>query len=251
MAQPLADLNARIVVGHRGDRAHAPENTLESLTQAVTLGADALEFDVRATRDGIAVLMHDATVDRTTNGRGAVRENTFAELRLLDASRGCPAWAGGKVGIPTLEEVLDRFRDVPLILDVKEMAVAATVEQMLHKFGRQGSVVLGSADSSVMTRIYRSGFAATASAADATALMAMAMIGATPTAPDYAVLSVTPNLKGFPIPVMRMIACARRAHVATHVWTVNDPAEAAKYWAAGATAIITDDPGAILRAKPK
>src|SRR6185503_13899348 len=116
-----------------GDRANAPENTMEALAQAVALGADGLEFDVRATRDGVPVLMHDATVNRTTNGRGAVRENTLAELQLLDASRNAPNWKGGKVAVPTLEAVLDRFRDVPLVLDILFFKVSETTEKMLYK----------------------------------------------------------------------------------------------------------------------
>ena len=64
----LLDPHARPVIGHRGDRAHAPENTLESLRQAVALGVDAVEFDLRVTREGTLVLMHDETLDRTTNG---------------------------------------------------------------------------------------------------------------------------------------------------------------------------------------
>ena len=103
MAHPLSDLNAKLVIAHRGDRAHVPENTMEALARAVELGADGLEFDVRLTRDGVPVLMHDATVDRTTSGRGLVRENTLAELQALDASRGFSGWAGGKVTVPTLE----------------------------------------------------------------------------------------------------------------------------------------------------
>ncbi|HEX7938230.1 MAG TPA: glycerophosphodiester phosphodiesterase family protein, partial [Gemmatimonadaceae bacterium] len=65
------------------------------------------------------------------------------------------------------------------------------------------------------------------------------------------VLSLTPNFRGLPIPVLRMAAAARRAGVATHVWTVNDAAEAAALWRGGVSAIISDDPAAILRAKPR
>jgi len=251
MAHPLCDPNARLVIAHRGDRAHAPENTIEALTRAVELGADAVEVDVRVTRDGVAVLMHDATVNRTTSGRGLVRENTLAELRTLDASRGATGWTGAKTAVPTLEEVLDKFRGLPIVLDVKELAASPTVEQLVHKFGLQGSVVVGSDESDVMERLYRSGLAACASPADAVRLLALAFVGVKPETPSYAVLSVTPNLRGMPIPVLRMTASARRAGIATHVWTVNDPAEAVKYWEGGVSSIITDDPAAILRARPK
>ena len=68
----LLDPNARPVIGHRGNRAHAPENTLASLQEAVALGVDAVEFDVQVSSDGVLLLMHDLTIDRTTSGSGAV-----------------------------------------------------------------------------------------------------------------------------------------------------------------------------------
>ncbi|MEK7401028.1 MAG: glycerophosphodiester phosphodiesterase family protein [Gemmatimonadota bacterium] len=251
MAHPLADANARMVIGHRGDRAHAPENTIEGLTRAVEAGADAFEVDVRVTRDGVPVLMHDETVDRTTSGRGLLREMTFAELRTLDASRGASAWSGARAAVPTLEEVLDRFRGVPMVLDVKELAVSAATEQLVHKFGLQGTVVVGSDDAEVVARLYRSGLTACASRNDALMAMALSLVGIAPQSPDYSVLSLTQRFNGVPIPVLRMVAAARRSGIATHVWTVNDPAEAARLWHGGVSAIISDDPGAILRAKPR
>jgi glycerophosphoryl diester phosphodiesterase len=68
----LLDPRARPVIGHRGNRAHAPENTLESLREAVALGVDAVEFDLRVSRDGTLVVIHDETLERTTNGSGPV-----------------------------------------------------------------------------------------------------------------------------------------------------------------------------------
>src|SRR5437868_7957496 len=83
---PLPRLKHPIaVIGHRGGRALAPENTLAAFRNAIRLGADYVEIDVRATRDGHLVIMHDSTVDRTTNGSGAVRDLDFATIRSLDA----------------------------------------------------------------------------------------------------------------------------------------------------------------------
>jgi glycerophosphoryl diester phosphodiesterase len=84
----LLDPRARPVIGHRGNRAHAPENTLESLREAVALGVDAVEFDLRVSRDGSLVVMHDETLDRTTNGSGPVALRTVTELKGLVAGAG-------------------------------------------------------------------------------------------------------------------------------------------------------------------
>lgn len=91
---------------HRGDCKVAPENTLPAIVSAVQKGAAMIEFDVQKTKDGHLVIMHDTTVDRTTNGKGRVSDLTFAEIRALDAgSWFSPEFAGTQV--PTLEEVLD------------------------------------------------------------------------------------------------------------------------------------------------
>jgi glycerophosphoryl diester phosphodiesterase len=86
------------VVGHRGFRAVAPENTIASFEAAAAVGTDYLELDVHQTKDGELILMHDAKVDRTTNGKGAVHDLTFAEIRKLDAGNGQK--------VPSLREAL-------------------------------------------------------------------------------------------------------------------------------------------------
>lgn len=94
------------VIGHRGARAHAPENTLASLRVAAELGVAWVEVDVMLTSDGVPILMHDDTLDRTTSGRGNVADQDFAAIRRLDAGSWFgPAFAGEPV--PTLEEALD------------------------------------------------------------------------------------------------------------------------------------------------
>ena len=94
------------VCAHRGDKQYYPENTVPAFKSAVEKGAQMVEFDVKLTKDGKMVIMHDPTVDRTTNGTGAVADLTFEEIRNLDAGvKFDPKFAGTKV--PTLEEALD------------------------------------------------------------------------------------------------------------------------------------------------
>lgn len=106
------------VIGHRGAAAHAPENTLAGFRKAAELGARMVEFDVKLTRDGVPVVLHDDTVDRTTDGTGAVRDLGFAEIRALDAGGWfAPAFAGARV--PTLEEVLALCRALDLAVNIE------------------------------------------------------------------------------------------------------------------------------------
>jgi len=100
-----------LVIAHRGDSAHRPENTLASFASALELGAQLVEFDVQLTRDGHPVVLHDPTLDRTTSGRGPVADRTLAEVRALSAgypSRFGDAYAGERV--PTLTEALAFLR---------------------------------------------------------------------------------------------------------------------------------------------
>ena len=87
------------IMGHRGAPADEPENTLRSFRRALAVGVAAVELDVQLTKDGRLAVIHDETLDRTTNGRGPVQDFTLAELKRLDAGRGEP--------VPSLEEVFD------------------------------------------------------------------------------------------------------------------------------------------------
>jgi glycerophosphoryl diester phosphodiesterase len=103
---------APLVIAHRGDSAHRPENTLASFASALEVGADLVELDIQLTRDGAVVVIHDATLERTTSGRGDVREMALHEVRVLSAgfpSRFGAAYAGERV--PTLPEALGLLRD--------------------------------------------------------------------------------------------------------------------------------------------
>ena len=103
---------APLVIAHRGDSAHRPENTLASFASALEVGADLVELDVQLTRDGAVVVIHDPTLERTTSGRGDVREMALREVRAVSAgfpARFGDAYAGEHV--PTLPEVLGLVRD--------------------------------------------------------------------------------------------------------------------------------------------
>jgi glycerophosphoryl diester phosphodiesterase len=143
---------APLVIAHRGDSAHRPENTLASFASALEVGADLVEFDVQLTRDGAVVVIHDVTLERTTSGRGDVRELDLAEVRAVSAgfpSRFGTAYAGERV--PVLAEVLGLLRDrARVMLEIKPDSVtgdadsgieARTVEQV-RRAGMEKDVAL-------------------------------------------------------------------------------------------------------------
>jgi glycerophosphoryl diester phosphodiesterase len=107
----MSRLDIPRIIGHRGAKATAPENTLAGIRQAHREGATWVEFDVKLTSDGAAILMHDETLERTTTGKGLVRETSLADIRRLDAGIHLgPQWKGEPV--PTLQEALALMADL-------------------------------------------------------------------------------------------------------------------------------------------
>lgn len=139
---PLPALrNSVAVIAHRGGAGLAPENTLAALRNAVALGVDYVEIDVRATRDRQLVLLHDSSVDRTTDGHGQVAQLTFAQVRALDAgSKFGAAFAGER--IPTLDEALAFCRGrVNVYLDHKE-GPRWRIDRIIRKHHMERSVLV-------------------------------------------------------------------------------------------------------------
>jgi glycerophosphoryl diester phosphodiesterase len=135
----------REIIGHRGSMADRPENTLASYRRAIEAGASVAECDVRTTRDGVLVSLHDADIRRTSNGRGRLAEQTLAELRQLDFG----SWFDPKFKderIPTVQEILDLCRGkIDVMLDLQEsgqeyMEKAAA---LIRKHGEPRRTVLG------------------------------------------------------------------------------------------------------------
>ena len=248
----LGDPTARLVIGHRGDSAHYPENTAPSFDRAVSLGVDAIEFDLRVTREGVVVVNHDPTVDRTTDGTGAIADKTLAELRELDAGARFTVdgstfpYRGQSVSILTFEQLLERYPSIPLLIEIKVAAAADGARRLIERHGAQDRVLI---DSTVMEAVapFRGTRLLTgASFRDVLHLLPRAMFGRPPAKLPYSALCIPPWYQGIRVPIVRLSRIARAAGTATHVWTINDPEVAAGLWRDGVNGIITDDPGAML-----
>ncbi|MFG3006673.1 glycerophosphodiester phosphodiesterase [Streptomyces calvus] len=112
-----------LTIGHRGVMGVAPENTLRSFVAAQEAGLDVIELDLHLSKDGALVVMHDAEVDRTTDGTGAIADKTLAELRALDAGSG--------ERVPVFEEVLDAVR-APLQAEIKDVQAARRLAEVMN-----------------------------------------------------------------------------------------------------------------------
>ncbi len=122
-------------IGHRGAKAYEPENTLRSFTKAIELGVDAVELDARRTREGEVVVIHDAKVDKTTNGKGLVSDLTLNEIKQLVTDKG--------ERIPTLDEALDFLdKKVKIVIELKETGLEKKVLDLVHEKGLEKNVII-------------------------------------------------------------------------------------------------------------
>ena len=137
---PMHSTQRPMLIGHRGAAGLAPENTIASFAKAIEIGVDAVELDVRASRDGQVVVIHDAAVDRTTNGAGKVADLSAAEIRGLDAG----GWFGPKYAgqrIPLLREALKLIGvETVCCVEVKELGLAREIADIIQKAGASDSV---------------------------------------------------------------------------------------------------------------
>ncbi|MFG3496340.1 glycerophosphodiester phosphodiesterase [Streptomyces sp. NPDC047928] len=135
-----------LTIGHRGVMGVEPENTLRSFVRAERAGMDAIELDLHLSKDGALVVMHDAEVDRTTDGTGPIADKTLAELRELDAGDG--------ERIPVLTEVLDAVRS-PLQAEIKDVAAARALADVMLRRDLAGRVEVSSFHDEAVAEIAR------------------------------------------------------------------------------------------------
>lgn len=122
-------------IGHRGAASYEPENTLRSFQKAIELEVDMIELDIRKTKDGKIVVMHDAKVNRTTNGKGLVKSYTFDQIRKLDAGKG--------EKIPTLEEVISLVEGkCGIVIELKEPDTEKEVVELINEKNIESRVII-------------------------------------------------------------------------------------------------------------
>lgn len=247
-----------LVIAHQGGDGLWPSNTMYAFENAVRLGADILELDVHRTRDGVFVAIHDATVDRTTNGTGAVRDMTLTEVQSLDAG-----WSWSPDGerypyrntglrIPTLMELFAAFPDMPFNVELKPNDPGAAIDlcRLLRVERRTESVMVASFHDAPLAVFRQScpGVATAASPSDVRGAFVLSTLGLaelhTPTSEAYQV----PVRQGsLTIVTQRFIDGAHARNVDVHVWTIDEEADMRRLLAMGVDGIITDRPDRLVR----
>jgi glycerophosphoryl diester phosphodiesterase len=242
----MSNLNAitpPVIIGHRGYSARYPENTLLAFEAAYDAGADMIELDVTLSRDRQVVVIHDAVLDRTTEGSGPVNAHPLESLKRLDAGGWFhPRFSGQR--IPTLAEVLERFRPEGLInVEIKaeafelhdpEDGIERQVVAMLENYDLMRQVLISSFETRILARLHQRRHPP------------LGVLTGRRTPPD--VLRFCRDLEAFSWHphcrslAPRMIAAARKARLRVFPYTANAPADIRRLLSLGVDGFFTDDP---------
>ena len=233
-------------VAHQGGNLLRPGNTMVAFEHAIEVGADMLEMDLELTADGEIVVIHDETVDRTTDGEGRVDSFTLEEIRQLDAAYHWPhdaeetPYRGEGVRIPTLEEVLETFPEMPLLLEPKRESVdAELLIEYLETFDRVEDTLIGAFEDEILE--------------DVRAVDPDIATGIGPREGRELLFSTRPDERRYEVegdvvfPPYQMLSAgiverAQRAGLAVVPWTVNDEEAMVRQVDNGVDGVITDDP---------
>lgn len=215
-----------LVIGHRGARSLAPENTLDGIRTAAKCKADLVEVDVRLSKDGALVLMHDDTVDRTTGGKGKVEDLDLVDLKAL--------------GVPTFEQAASLTKELGLglVVEMKEEGIEELVAQELQELKDSKALIL-------VTSFYHSSLR---DIKEISGLMTGIIISSLPVKPvDLALWANADAI--FPKRVNpRLFKEAHRNGIRVYPWTINERDEASWMLRLGADGLVTDDPCTVREA---
>lgn len=249
-----------IIVAHRGGAGLYPENTLQAFQGAAREhGVRFMELDVHGTADGVPVVIHDPTVERTTDGQGALAAMTLDALQALDAGHGfAPAggaanpWVGRGVRIPTLAQVLRALPECWFSIDVKDAAprTVAAVLAVVQQCGMGERAVVGAESWRVFRRIHR------LAPELPTFYCRRSVVGFVLAAnlglmrwyrPPHHTLQLPERFAGLPLINARTVRAAHRAGLPLIVWTINAPQDMQRLLALGVDGLITDRPDEMAR----
>jgi glycerophosphoryl diester phosphodiesterase len=226
-----------LVFAHRGGSKIGPENTIVAFDRGLAAGADALELDVHLSRDGIVVVHHDATLNRTKRADGPLKNRTAAELAAFD--------------VPPLRAVLARYPQIGVILELKERGpeLAEAVVDEVRRAGATNRVCLGSFSLSALraARDAAPGIATSAARFEVRMALYRSWCGFSPGRVPYQAFQV-PEISGRTRVVSpRFVELAHKAGIAVHVWTVDEPEDIQRLLSWGVDGIISDRPDVAAR----
>ena len=230
----LMSLSTVVAIAHRGGSKLRPENTIPAFEHAVSLGVDALECDVHLSRDGEVVVIHDPTLDRTTNTHGEVGAWRAHDLAQLDAAhqfapeRQFPYRAQG-IGVPRLEDVLRRWPEIPVVVEIKgeRAALAGRVLEVIHENRASERVIVGGFSQAVLSEVRRLApqLVTSASSAEVQAALRRSYFLISPRRTGFNLFQAPVRLRGQSILTRQFVRTARRAGIPVQAWIVDEEDE--------------------------
>jgi glycerophosphoryl diester phosphodiesterase len=243
------------VIGHRGAAGVAPENTLVAVRHGIAAGSDAIEVDVHVSACGRLVVIHDPTLDRTTDGTGPVESLTLERLRERDAGhhftpdhgRSYPFRERGVV-IPTLDEVMEVTGDLPVIVEVKSAAAGVALAEWLRARRDRDRIIVGGFSRVAVAPAAKHATMTCATEDDLRRYVLLGMIGIRRPLPSQVAAAMVPvRHRQIPIITRSFVRRTRAQGCGVFVWTVNQPDEIRRLFDLGVDGIISDFPGIVSR----
>ncbi len=248
-----------LVIAHRGGARLWPENTLFAFEQAKSLGVDVIEIDVRLTSDGHLVVLHDETVERTTDGAGRVSQMTLDEVRKLDAGYRWSAdngatfpMRGRGIIVPTLEEAFKALPEMRFNIEPKQdvPSMAEPLCNIIRKHGMSDKVVVGSFRHAVLDEFRRTcpEVATSASPTEVSKFLAMQKAGLDRAySPQMQALQVPEYIGGIRVLTKSFVEAAHSRNLEVHAWTVNETKDMKRLLEMGVDGVMTDYPDRLLK----
>lgn len=244
--------------GHRGASGEAPENTIAAFQRAVDLGVEYIELDVQAAEDGQIMVIHDATIERTTNGLGGVSAYSLAALQQLDAGyRFSPddgktlPFRASDVIIPSLKEVLSSFPNLKFTVEIKQLepSIEEQVIAVVRDCGKADDVSLASEHDAVLVLVRELapdiptnlGYNEVADFIQRVATDQLQGYQ-----PPGQALQIPPKYQDISLVTEQTVAAAHQLGLEIHVWTINDPHEMNSLLDLGVDGVMSDFPGRLL-----
>jgi len=247
----LQGKNSPEVIAHRGGAGEWPEETLYAFEQAIKLGVDIIELDVHRTSDGELVLMHNKTVDETTEGKGQIKDLTLEDIKKLHPTAKWPPDEKYKdITVPTLQEVFEAFPNMRMNIEIKQKEPSLVTQfcNMIEKYNMTDKVLVASGWNDVLHDFRRQcpDVATSASVLEVAEFQALDNILKWDYRPDTDAIQWHSRFI-VPIITQRFVDKARSLNLKVHAWTVNEPEEMQRMIDLGVDGIITDFPTRLLK----
>jgi len=253
-----ADLNYPLIIAHQGGDDLWPGDTLFALEQAAALGVDVLEMDLHITNDGVLVVMHDETVDNTTDGTGTIEAMTLGEIKQLDAGYDWSPddgvthpYRNQGISVPTLEEIFQAFPNYRMTIEIKktENSMSKPFCNLIRQYNMQDKILVASFHDERMEEFRQDcPEVATSSARQETTtfvLLSKVYLGRL-YSPKFQALQVPEESSGITVMTPSFVRAAHERGLRVEPWTIDDPEQMQLYIEWGVDGIMTDRPDLLM-----